>query len=93
MAAIFVGVNLVALAIVLTQVGTVDLERSEYAFATGMLVMLFLWDVIVEFSVPGILAVAAVYAYLLYRLGRRIARRTAPGPPPGAAQPGPPPVA
>ncbi len=92
-AAIFVGVNLVALAIVLTQVGTVDLERSEYAFATGMLVMLFLWDVIVEFSVPGILAVAAVYAYLLYRLGRRIARRTAPGPPPGAAQPAPPPVA
>jgi len=75
-AMILVAVNLVALAYVLRRVGSDRLERSEFYFVTGMLAALFVWDVPVEFSVPGILGVAAVFAYLQYRLGRRIAARS-----------------
>jgi hypothetical protein len=70
-----VGVDAVVLATLVLRVGTVDLERSEFRFATGMLGVLFLWDVAVEFSVPGILGVSAVFAVLLYLLDRRITRR------------------
>ena len=75
-AAAIVLVNLGTLALLLRRVGTVGLERSEYRFAVGMMAALFLWDIFVELTVPGILGVAAVFAYLLYRLGRSIARRT-----------------
>jgi hypothetical protein len=76
-AAVVVVANAVALLAVVRRVGTVDLERSEFAFAVGMLVPLFVWDFLIEFSVPGILGVAALFAYLLYRLGRTLERRAA----------------
>jgi hypothetical protein len=74
-AAIVVAVNLVALTVVLRGVGTEDLERSEFYFAVGLLAILFVFDVIEEFSVPGILAVSAIIAYLLFRIGRALDRR------------------
>lgn len=51
-----------------------------------MLSALFAWDVLIEFiGVPGILAVSALFAYLLYRLGRTLkARATLPQVPFGA---------
>jgi hypothetical protein len=84
-ALLLVAINLAAVLLVVRQVGAQDLERSEYRFASGMLLALFLWDIPVEFSVPGILLVAAVMVYLQYRLGRAIDRRSQPvGPPAGA---------
>ncbi|MGD0249895.1 MAG: hypothetical protein ABSB97_03265 [Thermoplasmata archaeon] len=76
-AALLIVTNLAALGLVLRRVGSVDLERSKFYFAVGMLSVLFAFDVIVEFSIPGILAVSAVFAYLLYRLGGTLARRAA----------------
>jgi hypothetical protein len=77
----FVAVSLGSLALVLRRVGTEHLERSKFSFAVGMLGILFAWDVVVEFTVPGILLVTAVFAYLLYRLHRTIAaREVAPAP-------------
>jgi len=73
-----------AIFVVLTRVGTMDLDRSKFYFAAGMLGILFAWDFIVEFSVPGILLVTALFAYLLYRLHRTIEARSAPVVPPGA---------
>ncbi len=73
--AIVVAANLGALALILRRVGTMDLEKSKFRFAVGMFAILFVWDIPIEFSVPGILAVSAVFAVLLYRLGRRIDRR------------------
>ena len=63
-------ISLGALALVLRRVGAVDLDRSKFYFATGMLGVLFAWDILVEFTVPGILLVAALFAYLQYRLYR-----------------------
>jgi len=80
-ALVIVVANLAALGIILRRVGTVDLERSMFCFAVGMLSILFVFDVVVEFSVPGILAVSAVFAYLLYRLGRTLDRRAIAVPP------------
>lgn len=82
---VVVAGSLGALAVVLRRVGSAELERSEFDFAVGMLVPLFLWDAILEVSVPGILAVAGVFAYVLYRLGRSIRRRSVAGVPPGTA--------
>ncbi len=86
-ATVLVAVDLAALSVVLTRVGRDDLERSELSFAIGMFAILFLFDVVVEASVPGILLVSAVFAYLLYRLDRSISSRTAsptaPAPPVG----------
>jgi len=65
----------VALLVILRRVGTEDLDRSKFYFATGMLAVLFAWDIVVEFTVPGILAVSALFIYLLYRLQRTLARR------------------
>lgn len=84
-AVVFVLVSFGSLAIVLTRVGTEHLDRSKLFFASGMLGILFAWDVLVEFSVPGILLVTAVFVYLLYRLHRRVAARESGAAPPGAA--------
>ncbi len=73
--AIVVVLNGAALAAVRRGFGTVDREACAFAFAVGMLVPLFLWDFLIEFSVPGILGVAAVFAYLLFRLGRAVEAR------------------
>ncbi len=74
-AALVVGVNLGALALVVRGVSPNGLDRSKFRFAVGMLAVLFVWDVPVEFAIPGILGVSAVFAYLLYRLGRTLRRR------------------
>ncbi len=68
--------NLGALTLLLRRAGAEDLDRTKLYFATGMLVPLFLWDIPVEFSVPGILLVATVFAFFLYWLSRRIDRRS-----------------
>ena len=73
--AVVIAVDLGALALVLRCVGRADLERSEFRFAVGMFAVLFAWDVPTEFAVPGILAVSALFAYLLYRLHHTLARR------------------
>jgi hypothetical protein len=83
-AAFLVLVDVAALAIVLRRVGTVGLDRSKYYFSTGMLAILFVWDIPLEFAVPGVLVVTAFFAYLQYRLGRALDRREAVGVPPGA---------
>lgn len=83
-AAVLVAISLAALVLVLRRVGTEGLERSEFYFATGMLGVLFAWDVVVEFSVPGILLVSAAFAYVLYRLDRRLKARGEVRVPPGA---------
>ncbi|HYB77734.1 MAG TPA: hypothetical protein VEE83_03515 [Thermoplasmata archaeon] len=81
--------NAAALLVLLRTVGSEDLERSEFLFAVGMLSVLFVWDVVLEFIlVPGILAVTAVFVYLLIRLDRTLKSRTAPSTvPPGAGGP------
>jgi hypothetical protein len=71
-AVVLVAIDLAALALILRTVGRDDLLRSEYRFTTGMLLALFAFDLIVEFTVPGILGVALLFAWLQYRLGRRI---------------------
>jgi hypothetical protein len=87
-AAIFVLINLAALWIVLRRIGLEDLDWSKLFFATGMLGILFAWDAVVaEFSVPGIVLVAAVFAYLQYRL-RNVIRSRSTVPPAGAVAPG-----
>lgn len=87
---LLVAVNGLALYVLATRVGEVDVERSLFAVAVGMMVPLFLWDAILEVSAPGILGVAAVAAVLLYALGRTLDARASAGPvagPPGAAVP------
>lgn len=71
--------NVGVLALLLRRVGAVELARSEFRFAVGMMGALFLWDVAIEFTVPGILAVAAGFGYFLYRLHRRLRTPTIPG--------------
>ena len=72
--------------VLLRYVGRVDLERAEFLFAVGMLSILFVWDLLIEFiAVPGILAVSALFIYLLVRLDRTLKARAAPfHVPPGA---------
>lgn len=86
---LMVLLSLGAVGIVLTRVGTDDLDRSKFYFACGMLGILFVWDVVIEFSVPGILVVSGLFVYLLYRLHRRMLARAGAGIPPGAVRPGP----
>jgi len=86
-AAVVVLTDAAAVAVVILRVRTDAVEPSAFAFAVGMLVPLFLFDIALEPSVPGILAVSALAAYLLYRLGRRIERRSSATPIP-AARPG-----
>ena len=76
MAGLVVAANAAVLLLLLRFVGTEGLERSEFLFAVGMLSVLFLWDVLIEFIlVPGILVVTAVFVYLLYRLDRTLKSR------------------
>jgi hypothetical protein len=89
-AAFVVGVNLVALAVVLRRAGTEDLARAEFHFAVGMLAILFVFDALLTFSDPGVFAVVALFAYLLYRLGRTLDRRSPVAPPLGATGSSPP---
>jgi len=79
------GVSLGAILVIVRRVGTTDLDRSKFYFASGMLGVLFAWDVIVEFTVPGILLVSALFVYLLYRLHRTIEARAPVRVPIGAA--------
>ncbi len=81
---LFVATSLGALAVALRGAGRERLEWAEFYFATGMLGILFLWDVLIEFSVPGILGVSAVFIYFLYRLYRRMGARAPPPVPAGA---------
>ena len=74
-AGLLIALDGLALYVLARRIGTVDVERSLYAVAVGMLVPLFLWDAVLEPSVPGILGVAALLAYLLYRLGRTVDAR------------------
>ena len=77
-ALLLVGANGGALWVVLHRVGTEDLERSEFRFAVGMLSALFAWDVLLVFlGIPEILAVVAIFVYLLYRLDRTLTARAA----------------
>ena len=73
--ALVVAADLGALALVVTRVGDQGLDRAKFDFAVGMLAVLFVWDIAVEFVVPGILAVSALFVYLLYRLHRSLRRR------------------
>ncbi|MGP8158095.1 MAG: hypothetical protein ACLPWO_00555 [Thermoplasmata archaeon] len=77
-AVLLVLANGAVLFLILRRVGADDLERSEFYFAVGMLTALFLWDVLLEFILaPGILAVTAVFIYLLFRLNRTLNARGA----------------
>jgi hypothetical protein len=76
-----------ALYVILRRVGSDGLDRSKFYFATGMLGILFAWDVLVEFSVPGILLVTAIFVYLLYRLHRTLRARESAAVPPGVGGP------
>jgi hypothetical protein len=84
-AALVVAVNAGALLLVLRRVGAEDLDRSKFYFATGMLGVLFVWDIVVEFTVPGILGVSVLFIYLLFRLHRTLTRRVAPAIPAAVA--------
>ncbi len=79
--AVLVAVSVGAIAVVVRRVGTRGLDRSKFSFAAGMLGALFVWDVLVEFAVPGVLGVAAIFAALLYVLHRRLRRREPAGRP------------
>jgi hypothetical protein len=52
-----------------------------------MLGILFAWDVIVEFSVPGILLVTLAFGYLLFWLRKQLIVRDQVTVPPGAGTP------
>ncbi len=77
---LIVVANAAVLATLLRRVGTEDLERTQFAFAAGMMAILFVWDIPTEFAVPGILGVSLLFALLLYRLNRTVNARAAPTP-------------
>ena len=83
-AGLLVAISAIAIVLVLRRVGSTNLARSEFSFAVGMMGVLFVWDVLVEFTVPGILLVAAAFAYLLYRLDRTLRAREGASEPSGA---------
>jgi len=68
-------VGVLAVTVVLRWAGTERPEWAKFYLASGMLGILFAWDVIVEFQVLGILLVTAVFIYLLYWLRRRMLAR------------------
>ncbi|MGA8542013.1 MAG: hypothetical protein WB947_00495 [Thermoplasmata archaeon] len=74
-ALLLVATSLASLCVVLRYVGTENLDRAKFSFAAGMLGILFVFDFVVEFSVPGILLVSAAFVYLLYRLHRTLRAR------------------
>jgi hypothetical protein len=65
-------------------------EWTKFYIASGMLGVLFVWDVIIEFQVLGILFVTGAFVYLLYWLRRRLLRadRVSPGAGVPGVQPG-----
>ncbi|MCI4372723.1 MAG: hypothetical protein L3K02_03665 [Thermoplasmata archaeon] len=84
-AALFtVIVGLLAVGAVLRFGGTERPEWTKFYLATGMLGILFAWDAIVEFAIPGILLVTLVFVYLLYWLRRRMRSSEPPAVPAGA---------
>jgi hypothetical protein len=80
-AAFVVLIGLLAVTIIVRTAGTERPDWAKFWIATGMLAILFAWDVIVEFQVPGILLVTLAFVYLLYWLRRRM---RLPVPPSGA---------
>jgi len=90
-ALVLIAIDLAALGYVRRYVGTVGLERSEFRFAMGMMAILFAWAglvLLIDLALGlGIVAVAAIFAYLLHRLDRRIDARSpgAPAAPVGAS--------
>ncbi|MGD0256988.1 MAG: hypothetical protein ABSB90_03795 [Thermoplasmata archaeon] len=86
-AALTVLVGLIALTLVLRYAGTARPEWTKFYIATGMLGILFAWDVIVEFSVPGILLVTLAFGYLLFWLRKQLIVRDQVTVPPGAGNP------
>jgi hypothetical protein len=71
-ALILVLVDGACLLAVLRFAGSERPEWTAFWIATGMLGVLFVWDVGVEFVVPGILLVSVVFGYLLYRIRNRL---------------------
>lgn len=67
-AAVLAVAGAVGLAVVVGRAGSEHPDRTRLYLVTGALVPLFAWDVIVEFQIPGLLLVTAVYVYVLYRL-------------------------
>lgn len=76
-AIVLVVAGMLSVLVILRWAGTDRPEWTKFYLASGMLGVLFLWDGIVEFSVPGILLVTAVFVYLLYRLRRSLLAREA----------------
>jgi len=87
---VIVLVGLLALGVVLRYAGTERTEWTKFYIASGMIGVLAVWDVIVEFSVPGILVVTAVFLYLLFRLHRTMRAREVQPPVGAAGAPAPP---
>ncbi|MCI4365789.1 MAG: hypothetical protein L3K10_07020 [Thermoplasmata archaeon] len=71
-------VGVLSLTIVFRFAGTDRPEWTKFYLACGMLGILFAWDVLIEFQVPGILVVTAVFVYALYRLRQTMRAREAP---------------
>jgi hypothetical protein len=71
------AVGLLALLVILRFGGDEQPTWTKFYIATGMLGILFVWDGIVEFEIPGILLVTAIFVYLLYRLRRNLLRQEA----------------
>jgi hypothetical protein len=75
---LFVAIDALALAIVLRGVGTVALERSELAFAAGMLAAESVFALLILPGDPAVALVIAGVAVTLVWLRRRIAGRSVP---------------
>jgi hypothetical protein len=67
---LFVG--LLAALLILRLADPREPEWTKFYLAVGMLGVLFVWDVVIEFAVPGILVVSLVFLYLLYRLHKEL---------------------
>ena len=71
--ALFLGVLGLVLLFLVRFAGTIDLRRTEFLFALGLLGVFFFWDAVLEFIlVPGILVATAGLGVFLYWLHRRI---------------------
>jgi hypothetical protein len=68
-------VGLLAALIIVRWAGSQRPEWTKWYIATGMLAILFAWDAVLEFAIPGILIVTAALAYMLYRLRQDLLRR------------------
>lgn len=59
-----------------SRTGSLDVEWTEFIFATGALIDLIVWDVLLEIIlVPGIVVVAGLAVVFLYRLRRKLLTR------------------